>query len=264
MQDLKIILSKGLENNMIHLLKFEFRKLTQAKSFYICGLIVIAMVVISNLMTNAMSGSEFFDSSSLSASFAVKGFVGNSMILMITGIFTALFVCEDEQSGTLKNIYAKGYSRSSVFFAKYMVSLLSMGIMASLGLTIAFGHGLFLWGFEGEITSHSIKIFLAQVLLLLAYHSFYFVIASVTGKSGTAIAYNIVGPMLVGMVASMADAFLKLKNVTLSEYWLETLLSNVQAEGVTQSVLMKAGIMAITYILVFLVVGRGIAKKKEL
>ena len=104
---------------MNNLIKFEFRKLFKSKSFYICLLICIGLVLLSGLTTKIMVESrEVIDLPSKYS--MLQGAVSFGNITLISAIYTALFVCEDESSNTLKNIYAKGYTRGNVFISKLM------------------------------------------------------------------------------------------------------------------------------------------------
>ncbi len=51
---------------------------------------------------------------------------------MFAGIVTALLVCDDYEQQTIKNIYARGYSRSQVYFSKLISVFLAVTVMFAL------------------------------------------------------------------------------------------------------------------------------------
>lgn len=99
------------------LMKFELHKLKKQKSFYICTLIMVALLFLSAMTTNALvNGSpEYAAQFKGSGLDSMIGALGNCSFLLIAGIFTALTVCEDYEQQTVKNIFSRGYSRGSVY-----------------------------------------------------------------------------------------------------------------------------------------------------
>ena len=103
---------------MKNLLKLEFRKLKTRKSFYICIAVMVGMFAISTFTINGLINPDFSEDLGLSGINSLIGALSSSSFTMISGIFVALFVCEDYTSQTVKNIYAKGYSRTKVYLSK--------------------------------------------------------------------------------------------------------------------------------------------------
>jgi len=248
---------------MEKLMEFEFRKLFKAKSFYICLAVCLGLVLLGGLTTKVILENSEGVATPTGLSM-LKGAIGSSSITMIAGIFTALFVCEDETSGTIKNIYAKGYSRKDVYFSKYIVSLISTLIFTLASMIIAYLFGLATWGGEAPIDSNYILTILGQLILIVAYHSAFFAISSKIGKTGSSIAFNIVGPMLVSMVLTMGDAFLKSEEFSLSSYWIDSLLSSLQQTEVVNSAITTSILLGIIYSVVFVGAGYMLNKKKEI
>ena len=106
---------------MEKIIKFEFDKLFRQKSFYVCTIIVLGLTLLSAVSKNVMLSSE------LGATIAkpdgwsyAASAVSNSQLMMILGIFTAMFVCSEYDENTLKNIYSRGYGRIPVYIGKYI------------------------------------------------------------------------------------------------------------------------------------------------
>lgn len=249
---------------MGNLIKFEFRKLFKSKSFYICLAICIGLVLLGGLTTKVIIENVEGEVDLPSKYSMLQSAISSASITLIAGIFTALFVCEDETSGTIKNIYAKGYSRGSVFISKYIASLVAVLIFTFGSMLIAYLFGKLTWP---DVTTSINNLFLdivGQVLLIIAYQSIFFAISSKLGKTGSSIAFNIVGPLLVSMVLTMADAFLKLEDFKLSSYWIDSLLTNLGQTTVTNQNITAAIVMGIIYSIVFVGVGFTLNKKKEI
>lgn len=249
---------------MSNLIKFEFRKLFKSKSFYICLAVCVGLVLLGVLTTKVTIENSDGNIDLPSKYLMLQGAISSANITLVAGIFTALFVCEDEASGTIKNIYAKGYSRGSVFISKYITSLVAILIFTFGSMLIAYLFGLSTWP---DITTSIDNLFLdivGQVLLIIAYQSIFFAISSKLGKTGSSIAFNIVGPMFVSMVLTMADAFFKLEDFKLSAYWIDSLLTNLGQTTVTNQNIIIAIVMGVIYSIIFVGIGFMLNKKKEI
>lgn len=248
---------------MKRLINFEFRKLFKAKSFYVCLIVCLGLVLLSGLTTKILleNSNDSINPTGLSM---LKGAISAASITLIAGIFTALFVCEDETSGTIKNIYAKGYSRRNVYFAKYIVSLVSTLIFTLASMLLAYLFGTSLWEETIRIDGKYLLNIFSQLILIVAYHSIFFAISSKIGKTGSSIAFNIVGPMFVGLLLSMGDAFLKTDSFKLTSYWIDSLLTSLQQTNVTMNTITPAIILGILYSVIFVSVGYLLNKKKEI
>ena len=251
---------------MKKLLTFELKKLIKSKYFYVIAIISFAFVMISGRTTKAISDALVANGEpvqSYSAYLFTKGALSGTYTLLV-GIFVALFATEDNSNGTIKNIYAKGYSRNLVFFAKYIVSLLAVIVISFLTVLIAFGYSNSVWGNSFAIKDNVATIFLGQLLGICAYHAIFFAISSIFGKVGSAIALNIIAPMAVTLVLGMGDAFIKSESVKLTSYWLDSLFSNF-TQAASDTKLLPIGIVLfIVYTAAATAVGLLINRKKEL
>lgn len=248
------------------LLKFEFRKLFKSKAFYICAVIPIVLVIFSGI-----SASQFYiDPETGKCIYELDEFLrytfNSNMIVMISGIFTAIFLCEDDVSGTIKNIYAKGYSRESVFFSKYIVSLVALLIMLSSELLVAFLYGAS--HFEMSSNNDLFVRLLGQIVVLISYHALFTAISMWLKKTGGAVALNILGPSLVGLILGTVDIILKLKDklngFLFSNYWISTFFADFVSATLTTKVMVTAFVGSCIYIAVGIVLGFLASKKNEL
>lgn len=245
---------------MIRLIKFEFHKLIRKKNFYICFGISAVIMLLNLLLTKAPMGEEDAEVQLSAVSFAMST-LSNSSFLMLAGIFTALYVCDDYANNTLKNIYSHGYSRAEVYFSKYVVSLLAELAVAVLLIAVAFLLGQACANVKSTGGAF-IGNLLCQLFMLAAYHGIYFSLAYVIGKTGGSVAINIVGPSLVLTVLSLITSLLKI-DITLSDYWLDSVFSSL-AQGLTDAkTIVKAIVMPLIYGGVFVTAGYLLSRKKE-
>jgi hypothetical protein len=100
---------------------------------------------------------------------------------------------------------------------------------------------------------------LVELLGLIAFHALYFIISNSIGKTGGAIALNIAGPTFVSLVLAIVDTNLLEKGIDfrVTPYWINSTLT------VTSDTLLRSFIVALVYILIFIVIGFILNKHKE-
>ena len=120
---------------MKDLLKFEFYKLKKQKSFYICTAVILAMSFLGALLTKLLADNNAgLNTVVLSGQSTMLSAISSSNFTMICSIFIALFVCADHSEQTIKNIYSRGFSKGTVYFAKYTVGVVATATMFVLTL----------------------------------------------------------------------------------------------------------------------------------
>ena len=251
---------------MKKLISFEFRKLFKSKYFYIITAISVIFILLSGLTNKAISDALIANGETVqpySSYLFTKGALGGTYTMFIA-IFVALFATEDSASGTLKNIYAKGYTRSQVYFSKYIVSLIAVLIMSAVTVVFAYGYSNSIWGNNLEIADNVSAIFIGQLLGIAAYHAIFFAISTIFGKVGSAIALNIIGPMAVSLVLGLGDAFIKGENTKLTSYWVDSLYSNFTVSVSDQNVLTTGIVLFAIYIGAAIFIGLFMNRKKEI
>ncbi len=251
---------------MKKLLRFELRRLRKAKFFYVLTIVSLLFVVISGLTTKALNDAlqeNGGTAAPFSAYLFAKGALGGSYTLLL-GIFVALFATEDQAGDTMKNIIAKGCGRRQIFLSKYLISLAAVLVMSLVTAAAAFAYGKSVWGSGAAVTDNVPRIVLGLTLGIAAYHALFFAISYTVGKSGSAIAMNIVVPLVVSLVLGMGDAFLRSEKFQLSEYWIDPLYQNFTAAA-TDSGKVRVGIVLFpVYLAAAILIGVAVNRKKEL
>lgn len=182
---------------------------------------------------------------------------------MILGIFTALYVCDDYTNDTLKNIYAKGYSRQNVYLSKYIMSILVAIVMSLITIAVT----LILCSINGAIIDLDFSIMKSifpQIILVVAYQSIYFGVAMIFGHVGGSIAFNLIGPSLVITTLTLITSILKIESFNISSFWLESSFNSLTVYNPANDIVTKGIIMGIVYAAIFCVSGLFLTKKKEI
>lgn len=259
---------KGWVNDMQKLIKFEFRKLFRQKSFYICIGIAIAMLVLSvvilKVLENQLAEIEGMGIIAKNASDVVLTSISNSSFTVILGILVALIVCEDFVLKTIKNIYARGYSREGVYFSKLISILVATTIMFLCVFAASFVVGIVCFGFTGSFDGKFLACIGAQYVTILAYASLFFMISSLIKKTGGAIACNIVGPTVIDLILALLTTALKQGDNPLSQFWVGAFVTDLSAATVDVTRMLTCIGLSVLYVVIFVVIGAVLTKRIDI
>ena len=252
---------------MGNMLKFECRRLFKKPSFYVC----LGLCAVFTILTIAVSRANFNDmlkyySSSIGDEYSyyslenmketfAKNFspdmlalnnTGISMMSTIMAIFMGIFVCEDRVRGTIKNIYARGYSRTDVFLAKFIVASVTATLIFTAITLVAYISGWIMFATKPfEVEPLKINgiwlLILGKFVAILGVTALYFMLSELIGTTGFSIAANIflpsvasmilyIGLELIYFVASKGDNFNYEAVMKIAEYWIYSLASSGFAE----------------------------------
>ena len=247
---------------MGNMLKFECRRLFKKPSFYVClglcAVFTILTIVVSRANFNDMlkyyGSSSYYPLENMKETFA-KNFsphmlalnnTGISMMSTIMAIFMGIFVCEDRVRGTIKNIYARGYSRTDVFLAKFIVASVTAALIFTAITLVAYISGWIMFATKPfEVEPLKINgiwlLILGKFVAILGVTALYFMLSELIGTTGFSIAANIflpsvasmilyIGLELIYFVASKGDNFNYEAVMKIAEYWIYSLASSGFAE----------------------------------
>lgn len=225
---------------MKNLLSLEFRRLLRAKSFYICLAIAMIMILISaatnKMLLNIASSEEFGEAFGAviqaPTSISMLKSTASSSLTVILAIFLSIFVTEDYASDTIKNVYAKGFSREEVFFAKYVSTLAATFVFFAVCSLFSFAMGKAIFGEIGKAGENLVPSLFAILLTVFAYATIYFTVAVCIKKTGAAIAISIIGPIVLTLLLSLGNAAINSEKINLTDYWLDGRLSILQQANV--------------------------------
>ncbi len=251
---------------MKKLLKLEFRKLRKQKSFYICTIVMVVLLFVSAITSKALcnASSEFAAQYNGSGIAAMISAISNCSFLLIAGIFVALFVCDDYEQQTIKNIYSKGYSRSQVYGSKFISSMIAVTIMFIVVVCSACFFGTIYFGLGESEGTNIFGLLAVQYINCMANMSLYFAISCVLRKTGSSVAGVFVAPLLVNMILGLVDSFLKSEKIVFANLWVSSFINDLSVLTVEHNRFMVCLAASLVYIPLFVIAGLYFHKKIEL
>ena len=249
---------------MSKLIKLEMRNLFKQKSLFICLIISTSLVIIGILASNLLNkmaadagqtdiilGVNAFDS--------LVGYLSGGNITLLLSIVISIYFGYEASDGTVKNIIGKGYKRSEFFMSKVLSVI--MATMFFIIITIIFNYLLcFIMGIHIDSFSvdHLVKIIVLSLGIIaevVMFSSLSFIIF----RTGANIVANICIPLIFPLALTLFDVLTKL-SVKISDFWIESTYSLVT----NNSKLPFVTIVSMCYIIIFIVLGITLTKRKEI
>ena len=244
---------------MAALLKFELRKLFQNKALYICLGIALFLLIINTVtvkvmddlmaeeMAAAYEAAGIKYETSFSALSLLKSTFNNNTAI-VEGVIVSLIVCEDFASDVIKNVYSKGYTRSQVYFSKMISSFIAFFGIYLIGTIVSFTLGVILSGNLGKVGEHFAGSLVGIFLIVLAYFAIYYAISSIFKKIAPSIVFSILGPTGISILLILIDAFINNEKVSISDYWISGLMTNLSLIDVETKWIVSSIIVSILLI----------------
>lgn len=258
---------------MGNLLRYNLRKLSREKSFYITLGINLALIMLSvlvmvvryhmytsdlerdyveSVLRPMLHGTNFFLSSP-----------AQNMFLMLTGIFVAITVCSDFSQRTIRNMYARGYSRLSCYVAKVLTVVIALTVAYAVSMLVSFAATqLFIGDIDGDFGKIAAVIGL-QYLTVLASGMFILMLSMLMRKTGGAVASAVLAPNVISLVLLLINEIPALEKTVLAEYWLDTFLQSLSTDAVTTERMLWILGLSLGYIAVFFLIGLLPIRKVE-
>lgn len=267
---------------MRELLRFEFHKLFRAKVLYICAGVMILLIVlfigIDKLTDMGLEavGLQLSEDEFSEEMFSIMGIgfganngmtrmlsaMSNVYVMVLFGVFIAVYTCGDYGNGVIKNILTKGYSRTKVFFAKYIVTLSASLCYGLIAFLTGFVTGSAFWNIGNQWGIQVIGLLALQLLAIAAYNAFFQFLAAALKKMGPAMALSIVIPIMLPLVITIVQ-LLTQTDITLSRYWLAGCIDSVSKAGASAADTLTSGLVSAAYLLLCTLFGWLIARKRE-
>lgn len=271
---------------MLNLIRSDMYKLKKAKSFWICVIISIALSVLMTIVidltykmiddsqSQASVSDETMQENGMNISIGntpltYDDLSGSRMLLtnfgsdasILIAIFISLFVSGEFTYGTIKNLASKNCSRTQIYLSKLMISIGSAIFLTLLSVAISTLAGTALWGF-GEVSSSGAKSLvigsLIELLLITAFASLFVMVSMVVRQNGVAIAANFCILQFVSLLVMLGEMAIKKifdKTVTLSNYLISTNMNQVATQELTQKLITRSILVAISFIAVTTAIG---------
>lgn len=249
---------------MNKLIRFEFRKAFTTRLFYIMLGLSIAMAIITlrTYYSQGIGSIQYNGLVSLARAF------DNSNLAMFIGILTAIFICDDYNNGTIRNIVTRGYSRTQIYFAKLIVLCVLCIIILNVCWIVSGIVGFAQWKQEtGVINLSFLNSMAAQFMITLAFACFFCAISSALQKTGAAIAVCLVIPFAMLLILGFIDVSMAAEDASgvllLEQYWLGDMVASIGTVDVDSETLHRVFTVTPIYIVLSSVLGWLAVLKRE-
>ena len=247
---------------MRNLLMFEFHNLFHKKSLYVCAAVMIALLVLLDVAYWTIM-QDYGVTYIVCVPEAMVYSLTDADVVMFAGIFISIYVCMDFQCGTYKNIYARGFSKESVYLAKFVAVFASMLIMYLAAMLTELICCWILFGFSEYVDANYALIFVTQIFFVLANAALVYAIGMSTRKTGITVVFALLTSSMVDLVLSLIDELLDVEGFLLSDYWLETISYDITSLYTDTGKLVLCLVLSILYAALFMEVGFVVYKKRE-
>ncbi len=257
---------------MASLIRFELHKLFRQKSFYVCLSILLALTILNVLIGNQSPNTIVLliqimtnQNNPTGIDLALSS-VNNSYFTTVIGIFVALFVCDDYSFHTIKNVIARGFTRTQIYFAKFIACLVGALIAYCSAIIVSFGLGSAIYG-VGNITGDYFLMFATQIAVCFAVTVIVFSLSITLKSKAGSIVLFVLGSTFIDLALSLADIFFQSKEIdlSLSPYWITRMLADTSTlvNGLDGKRLAICLVCAAVYSAVFLTLGWVFTRKSE-
>lgn len=263
---------------MPNLMHSEFYKLRKSKSFYICGIVMIAFVLIlyGTLMLLDTAQQEEVGSNSYGVTVTAENAEENASVWdsigildveqqmfggfagIITTVFAVIFVIGEYGNGAMKNMAGKGYARWKIFLSKYIVTgaaviLLMLWMVFAIVLfgSIFTGTG----GLNGEFFKNLCKYTAVQLLLGVVLTGIMITISEFCRNLGAGISIGICVVIFSTTLTSALDLVFRKLSFRPSDYWLLDLVEQCPVTGIDIRFLVRAAASAVFWMALSLFAG---------
>ena len=238
---------------MKDLLKYQIRSLFHSKMLYFYLGFSIAMTIIGYILLSSVTGmtkevSKVFPSI-IGSIQSEPDFIGQ--------IFIIVFVCNEFQNGTIKNIISRGYTRAQFLFSKCVGAWIGVFCMNLAYVVLSFilygKNGI---GFETNMIYSILLCFIAALSLTVFYTTIGFLLEK-----------NIYGIMTIIFIPRVFDllSFLVYRGtkVEIDKYWITGILP-AYLENPTIGNIWLPILLLVGYAIIFYFLGCKISWKKEI
>lgn len=259
---------------MLRLLSAEGYKLKKSKSFFVCAVVMVSVVVLMYGMMLLLDGVvqgeiengtagvfvtqedqqalDELESGSVWEQISIMDmmrqvFSGN-LASCVLAVYVSIVVVSEYSSGMVKNIVGKGSSRTVIFMSKLIMAVLSSLLLLLISCAMVLACGMIFIGksaFVGDFWQNAMVYVGMQMLLNAALAALYVLIAEVARCYAAGISASIGAAVFPTLLFTGLDVISEKYGLTLSSYWVVTRsetcpLSGITADFVLETVLVSA------------------------
>ncbi len=302
---------------MRNLINSELYKWKKSKAFKVCTIVGVALAVFSVIMflilsiVMDMANEEMADElgsnyeavqESTIEEYKAMG-LSDAEIAMMTGVydgemmlsmsfsqtdlqlliavFIAIFIAGEFSNGTIKMIVSKGYSRSQIYWSKFISGIIASNVMAVIVVLITTILGSLIWGWNDPVTGAAagagdiLKFLLVQFALNTAITAMFIGCSMMFRNLGVSIALTVVVYSFGSIIFVLLDAVInglcsaieynvdKLPFLP-SEVWIVQTIANTSTLDITNHDLTVALVVSLIYTALFTFIGMWTFKKNDI
>lgn len=302
---------------MKHLISSELYKWKKSKAFKVCTIIGISLAVFTVIMFLLLSimmnkvnedvsedlGEDYqISQEDMIEEYKAMG-LSDSEIAMMTGlydgemmlsmsfsqtdlqlliaIFIGIFIAGEFSNGTIKMIVSKGYSRSQIYWSKFITGIIASNVMTLIIVVITTLLGCIMWGWNEPATGAAastvdvLKLLLVQFALNTAITAMFIGCSMMFRNLGISIALTVVVYTLGSVIFVLFDAVIqglcsviefnvdKLPFLP-SEAWIVQAISNTSTLDMSNHDLTVGLVVSLVYTVLFTFIGMWSFKKNDI
>lgn len=256
---------------MKNLLNYEFYKLKRSRTLLVCGIVTAGLVLLkvltlllvqsldarfsvgelSAILFGKLDGWHFAGGLNSPIGFSIlsvnsTGILENAELTLLMIVFVTIFACSERASNTLKNICARGYGRTQVFFAKYAACAVGAALLFLISAVMSLGLGGIFWGFGPE--DGCLLAILLQFWVFLCYFTFCYGIAMMISNIALSLVTLIIGPQILSLLLiALEVAIWRAESFPLSEHWFDAFFKTAQTPGAEGGAVLTAALFGLLY-----------------
>ncbi len=269
---------------MLNLLSAEFYKLRKSKAIYIGILVAAALVLLlygslamidkinqgevangtAGVKVSQVGGGMGTDgaSQSMMQEIGVIGVLlqmfGGHFVGIIAAVLVSIFVIREFSTGTIKNLVGKGYSRSTIFFAKMIPVIVLMLVFETVvaAVTICMGIPFMGWELFSATVWEDVVVYVGLQLMFGAVIAIIYMLAGeLTRNLAAGISVSIGVLLFSTTLTAGLDLVFHGMEVKPSEYWILDLVSSCPVADFPAEFMVRGVLVSIVWFLIATVLG---------
>lgn len=273
---------------MFNLWRAECYKLRKSKSLLVCALVIVGvifmmygMLTVADRIANgdwengtagvvvSQPGEEelSFSLKEMNAADVLQQMFSGDLMALVLACFVSVFIAAEYGSGAVKNIVGKGYSRGTIFLARYlavvvgMILLLAFGAAADLaGALIVLGKDAFYVGVWKDMGAYMGM----QLFICAGLGAVFALVADIGRGMAAAITMCIGTVILPELLMGVLDMAFARMGFQPSQYWLVSMCERCPVGGMEAGDAAKTVGIALCWIAAALAVGIWHFKKTDI
>ena len=283
---------------MLNLIRGEFRKIFTSKSLIVflaipVGLSLLSMAserILFEVVNSISEGEKVVYTTDLG--YVLLSSVAQDAFFIVMSVFLAIWNVKDYSTGSIRNMLARGCTRTNIYFAKYLVSMVMVVMYTVVNTLFSVLFSFIFSKVIGTLTVEILGLYLLDIFMVIAIATTYFSVIMMFQKLAPAIIINLVSGGVLGIIISIIqEVFIKNEKINLNTLALETIIQRLPVKVLSEQTSSKGGsltqvlaqisdqlmkpfevnstfilhmnIVCVFYIAIFLTVGFLVIRKKE-